>query len=293
VNSESVERETGQLVYEVNGPVMGEQGRRAYVRLSFPAGYAESKLVGALYLRARLVTATLTRTFHAPCADGGAADLTTSITQIVDPHSILTHDQTLQLDVLRHRGMTNLMPYYRVLRQGAGIVVNRTIWRGLGVVRTETTGSRCAETRDAPSSTLDAAMLLPRWVPLMWSSHNFSHRLKAQIRPDGSVVVKGISTDSNNDRSDRTTMRADVDLTFHGTLRGMGAACTWPSNADLSSATTPEQALAIVHRAGMDTAYVSTKVNSAAGAHRFWIKSESREWWCGIPYRPGNLYRTP
>ncbi|MDP9227124.1 MAG: hypothetical protein M3P18_25410, partial [Actinomycetota bacterium] len=118
VNSESVERETGQLVYEVSGPVMGEQGRRAYVRLSFPAGYAESKLVGALYLRARLVTATLTRTFHAPCADGGAADLTTSITQIVDPHSILTHDQTLQLDVLRHRGMTNLMPYYRVLRQG-------------------------------------------------------------------------------------------------------------------------------------------------------------------------------
>lgn len=292
-NSVSVVRETGRLEYEVDGPVMGEQGRRASVPLSFPAGYPESKSETPLYLRARLVHATLTSTFHAPCADGGAADLTKTIASIIDARSILTHDGTLQLDVLRHRGTVSVMPYARVQRIGAGIVTNSDVVRGLGVVRTETTGTRCTETRETLPPTLDAAMLLPRWVPIMWSSRNFPHLLTAQIHPDGSVVVKGTSTDRNDDHHDRTTMRADVALTFHGPLRGLGAQCTWPSDSDLASTTTPEQALAIVHRAGMNTLYAGTRPNMDVGARHFWIRSSSRQWWCGIPYRPGILYRSP
>jgi hypothetical protein len=288
-----VVHETGRLVYAVNGPMMGEQARRAYVPLSFPPGYPETKVVGSSYLPARLLEANLTRTFQTPCADGGAADLTTSISEIVDPRSILTHSQTMKLDVLRHRGVVNVMPYFRVLRQGAGIVVNGNVQRGLGVVRKETTGTKCPETRDPLPPTLDVAMLLPRWVPIMWSSPNFSHRLQARVQPDGSVVVKGVPHESQTDHGERTTMHATVDLTFRGALRGMGATCTWPSASDLASATSPAQALAIVGRAGMETPYAGVKAGGNASPHHFWIDTASRQWWCGLPYRPGILYVSP
>ncbi len=283
VGSETVVRERGMLTYAVGGRMMGERARRAWSAASFPSGYAETRLPAPAYVPARLVQATMTRTLAAPCADGGSANLTTTVASIADPHAVLTHDESLVLQVLRHRGAAALAPYSRVRRDGAGIVVGSTVWRSLGRVRTETSGTRCPETVVTTPPIADLGELLPGGVLHSWSLDE--RPFAATVRPDGSVVIRGTRHASDTSRDERTTVRVDVDLTLRGALQGMDAQCTWPTPRELAGAATVAQALAIVHRAGLVATFGGSHRNASVRPGGYWISTGSPFWRCGLPAR--------
>lgn len=107
----------------------------------------------------------------------------------------------------------------------------------------------------------------------------------------GAVQLTGSSGDSWDLNHENTTVHVDVTLTIRGSLPAMGAMCEWPTSGDLLRGTTPQNALAIVRRAGLVTTYGGEQPDSRVPHGHFYIRTSNPDWPCGRPARK-LLYRS-
>ena len=283
--------ESGTLTYVVSGPMMDEKAGAAYKPTVFPAGYRPNAdpLAPPVNVPAKLVGFVFTRTITQGCADGTTAVRTVSAKGIHDGRAVFTDTQTLVLNLRRGRGTATISPYGRDLWGGSAWVHNSTIWRPLGEVETKTTGDSCPETVGLLAPIIDLGVLLPRGARILWSSSE--HLLKARIRSGGAVQLTGSSRDAWDLHHEDTSVHVDVNITIRGSLPAMAARCEWPTSDDLSRATTPQSALAIVRRAGLVTTYAGEHSVSSVPHGHFYIETASPYWPCGRPI-PKLLYRS-
>jgi hypothetical protein len=285
----TVERASGTLVYRVGGVMLNERGRQRWAPAAFPSGYRPDVAKTRLeYIPATLVSATYHDELTQPCADGSTATQTVEAGPIVASRSIFSHYSQMEVNVLTGRGSAAIEPYYRFLWQDNRPVGGMTIWRSLGSLRLKSTNG-CPDVPPRVPAVAQVETLVPHYGRIIWSDDD--HRLPIRIAADGSLHLKGSYRDSGTEQGERVTMTVSSDIVFRGPLQGMSSGCVWPSDRALSGARTPDQALAILHRAGLVTSFAGDQYNAYVPAGHFFVKTGGPSWPCGIPL-PKVLWRS-
>ncbi|MBA3841122.1 MAG: hypothetical protein H0X39_00610 [Actinobacteria bacterium] len=269
--------ESGTLTYAISGPIMNGSARDRYVPPAYPAGY-RPPLNLPTYFRATLTSFSYRVEMHDDCADGTTADTAAIGAGITDRRAVLSHFSRLELDLLRARGVSAIAPDARYRWVNGGIVHDSQQWRGLGEVSIALSGAGCPESTGPRRATVRVDQLIPRGVLIDWSSER---TLPVRVLPDGSLALR--SAWSSTTGGDGYASRLTANLRLHGALRGLGAFCTWPTNAQLAGARSVEQAQSVVRHAGLVTRFGGDRANAYVAKGHFYIQSGSSTSFCGVP----------